>query len=193
MAYSDYGGYGFLNGKRVADRSDCTIRPEGLCGTPGSYPAFAAIGQGATQEEALKIASYPHGHVVLGDGPIYLAMYKQSDVHPYRENKALKFIDFIKDLPKEAATEYDSGKYLENDYYINNGLPCLAEIEGNQIEIHWTHEDNYYQYVKMITPSGNIWTGFSGYGIGAGLEDAGYGYSTDDRMKKVIELFGCAT
>jgi hypothetical protein len=29
MAYSDYGGYAYRNGKRVENRSDCTITPEG--------------------------------------------------------------------------------------------------------------------------------------------------------------------
>jgi hypothetical protein len=28
--------------------------------------------------------------------------------------------------------------------------------------------------------NGTVWHGFSGYGVGAGLEDAGYGYSTND-------------
>jgi hypothetical protein len=26
-----------------------------------------------------------------------------------------------------------------------------------------------------------VWHGWSGYGVGAGLEDCGYGYSTEDR------------
>jgi hypothetical protein len=37
MAYSDYGGYAYRNGKRVTERSDATITPDGdAYGTPGS-------------------------------------------------------------------------------------------------------------------------------------------------------------
>lgn len=34
-----------------------------------------------------------------------------------------------------------------------------------------------------------FWHGWSGYGVGAGLEDAGYGYSTDEREERLWELF----
>ena len=35
MAYSDYGGYAYRNGKRVEARSDATISPEGdVFGSP---------------------------------------------------------------------------------------------------------------------------------------------------------------
>ena len=52
MAYSDYGGYAYLNGIHIAERSDTSIKID------------------STTEI--------DGHVVLGDGPIYVVLYKQS-------------------------------------------------------------------------------------------------------------------
>lgn len=40
----------------------------------------------------------------------------------------------------------------------------------------------------MTQPDGVVWTGFSGYGVGAGLEDAGYGYSTEEREDKLLKF-----
>ena len=52
MAYSDYGGYAYLNGIHITERSDTSIKID------------------STTEI--------NGHVVLGDGPIYIVLYKQS-------------------------------------------------------------------------------------------------------------------
>ena len=56
---------------------------------------------------------------------------------------------------------------------------------------HWSaaDEDNYYVYARLTQPDGNVWHGWSGYGVGAGLEDAGYGFSTADRESKLRDLW----
>ena len=51
MAYGDYGGYAYLNGIHIAERSDTSIKID------------------STTEI--------DGHVVLGDGPIHIVLYKQ--------------------------------------------------------------------------------------------------------------------
>ena len=51
MAYGDYGGYAYLNGIHITERSDTSIKID------------------STTEI--------DGHVVLGDGPIYVVLYKQ--------------------------------------------------------------------------------------------------------------------
>jgi hypothetical protein len=64
MAYSDYGGYAYRNGKRVEDRSDATISPDGdVFGSPGIWPGFAAYAAGG-KDEYEKRREWPSGHAV---------------------------------------------------------------------------------------------------------------------------------
>ena len=144
MAYSDYGGYAYLNGIHITERSDTSIKID------------------STTEI--------DGHVVLGDGPIYVVLYKQS-VIIYRGGEQLKTFSYPLDIT--------------DDCVINEFL----NIDHHNISIYLTYEDNYYVYAKLEQPNGNTWYGFSGYGVGAGLEDAGYGYSTEDRIDTLSDLF----
>ena len=66
----------------------------------------------------------------------------------------------------------------------------MVELDGCKVELIYTQEDNYYVYARLTQPDGNVWHGLSGYGVGAGLEDAGYGYSTSEREIMLWELFG---
>jgi len=170
MAYSYYGGYGYRNGARVEERSDCTITPDGdTYGTPGSYPGFALLAASVPHAEVVKRAEWPSGHVVLGDGPVYLV------------------------LRKTYATLYRGPEPLEppidRDDYEAETVEKTAEVDGVKVKLVYTQEDNYYVYAQLVQPDGNVWTGFSGFGVGAGLEDAGYGYSTDDREVTLASLF----
>lgn len=188
MAYSDYGGYAYRNGTRVEDRSDCTITPEGdTFGTPGMWPGFASILLNKPE-----MRDWPSGHAVLGDGPIYVVLYKQTATCIYRAFELLDLVDCL-DAGQEACLRgsVQDGKdtrYIDVDYWDERG-PCVFHIDGCCIEVHWEQEDNYYQYARLTQPDGTVWTGFAGYGVGAGLEDAGYGYSTEDREDRLKELF----
>ena len=144
MAYSDYGGYAYLNGIHITERSDTSIKID------------------STTEI--------DGHVVLGDGPIYIVLYKQY-VIIYSGGEQLKTFSYPLDIT--------------DDRTINEFL----NIDHHNISIYLTYEDNYYVYAKLEQPNGNTWYGFSGYGVGAGLEDAGYGYSTEDRIDTLSDLF----
>lgn len=171
MAYSDYGGYAYRNGNRVEERSDATITPEGdIYGTPGSYPGFALLANGVQYDEVMRRMDWPSGHVVLGDGPIYLVLRKC--------NAMLYRCAEKQNLP------------IERSDYEANETRSAAELDGCNIELVYTLEDNFfYVYAKLTQPDGNVWHGFSGYGVGAGLEDADYGFSTSDREDKLIELW----
>lgn len=149
MAYSDYGGYAYLNGIRITDRSDASIRVE------------------STTETSVPLID---GHVVLGDGPIYIILYKQYAII-YSSGERLKTFSYPLDIT--------------DDRTINEFL----DIDHHNISIYFTYEDNYYVYAKLEQPNENTWYGFSGYGVGAGLEDAGYGYSTEDRIDTLSDLF----
>lgn len=160
MAYSDYGGYAYRNGDRVTDRSDATITPEGnTYGTPGNYPAFARLDAGMDYEDVVKTLEWPSGHAILGDGPIYLVLYKQRVRAVFRGPERIFYI------------LHESG----------DGKLIRVCVEDHTIEIIHTEEDNHYVYAKMTQPNGIVWHGWSGYGVGAGFEDNVYGYSTLER------------
>lgn len=150
MAYSDYGGYAFKNKERVEERSDAVLSPEGIKSTPGAWPGW----------------TIPEGrggdcfHALLGDGPIFVGLYKQSTLVVYRLGEE------VADTPRK-------------DWDVEGDQSVTFEIDGHKITAHWVKRDNYYQFVRLEQPDGAIWTGWSGYGVGAGLEEAGYGFSTE--------------
>lgn len=189
MAYSDYGGYAYRNGERVEDRSDCTITPDGdTFGTPGSWPGFAAMLLSQSKEELEMRLDYPTGHVVLGDGPIYLVLRKQSSFEIYRGFDCLDTVDLVVNAEDGDIAEYNGQKWLDTDRFENERV-CVFEVDGCRIELWWERDDNYYQYACLTQPDGTAWAGWSGYGVGAGLEDAGYGYSTAARDRQVRRIF----
>lgn len=152
MAYSDYGGYAYRNGEHILTRSDAVISKDGIQSTPGQWPGW----------------SIPKGrdgmsfHVVLGDSDVLLGLYKQTTVIP-----------FINGEPADAGEDrWHTSPTDDADFKFS------IEIGGHKVEVARTITDNYYQFVKMTQADGTVWTGFSGYGVGAGLEDCGYGYST---------------
>jgi hypothetical protein len=162
MAYSDYGGYAYRNGTRIEERSDATITPEGdTYGTPGSYPGFALLASGVAHDEVMKRTQWPSGHAVLGDGPVYLVLRK-TYATLYRG-------------PEQRDFPIDRGDCVENE------VRRTIELDGCKVELIYTQEDNHYVYARLTQPDGNVWHGWSGYGVGAGLEDCGYGFSTSER------------
>lgn len=170
MAYSDYGGYAYRNGTRIEDRSDATITPDGnTFGTPGVWPGFAkyAITGSVTEGQ-----DWPSGHVILGDGPIYVTLYKQSDVRVHRGFTKLNVVDLVVDLLPEEFDTYESGRYLNADEFRKNNKLCVLEVDDVRIEVSFIKDDNVYQYARVIQPDGTVWHGWSGYGVGAGLEDS---------------------
>lgn len=186
MAYSDYGGFAYRNGKKVVDRSDCEINPEKIISTPGCWPGFRNL---------LNKTNWPYHHVVLGDGPMFIGMSKSSYVSIYDVSVLddnIKEVDLVECLSRKdpgATKEWEGEPYLNNEYFINNELPCLCAYKTNRIEIYFTEEDNFYQYIRVEQPDGVIWCGWAGYGVGAGLEDCGYGYSTEARDAMLLEYW----
>ena len=180
MAYSDYGGYGYRNGERIMERSDAVFTAEGLKSTCGMWPGFAI-------PEGRHGGSY---HVILGDGPVYLSMYKQSGIGLVEGPNELNFGELaLAKYPEAKWVSKDGDVYFENDYFQAREIPCELEVNGHKLSVYFEYTDNYYQYAKLEQPDGTIWTGFSGYGVGAGLEDCGYGYSTQNCIDRLEDLF----
>ena len=187
MAYSDYGGYAYRNGERVEDRSDYTIMPDGKgFGTPGSYPGFALIAAGASHAQAMEAIRYPHHHAIIGDGPLFVGLHKQSGLHVYR---GANEVDLIPVSPPSCFHEWKGEKYFALPEPEYEAWPIVIEIDGHKIEAVRLHTENYFIYVRLTQPDGTVWTAFSGYGVGAGLEDAGYGYSTSDCVDELERVF----
>lgn len=184
MAYSDYGGYAYRNGIRIVERSDATITPDGdTFGTPGIYPGFGMLAAGLDADEVKKRIQWPHGHAVLGDCPIYVALYKQSSLSIYRLNERLDLLDLAGEKYPGAVTSWEY-KGETQTYFDTEGFdddnPLVIEFDGYRIEAVFLYQDNYYMYVKLVQPDGVMWHGWSGYGVGAGF-DGDYGYSNSDR------------
>lgn len=189
MAYSDYGGYAFKNGQRVIERSDFTISPDGTgFGTPGSWPGFAMIADGVPHEEVKKRIEWPHYHAALGDGPIFVGLYKQSGLHVHRLGEE---IDLLTIAAQELKTgEFEGKKYFDSwAYKSSDPEPVRFEVDGHKITAHFLEDDNHYLFVQLEQPDGSVWHGWSGYGVGAGLEDGDHGFSTEEQNERLCQFF----
>ena len=182
MAYSDYGGYAYRNGQRVIERSDAVLSPDGVKATPGMWPGWVL-------PEGRHGGSY---HALLGDGPIFVSLYKQSTLMFHRLSDDVFPADVCV-TPDVAVHSMEWGgkpyRYIETDDFKRSERPCVFEVDGHRITVYWREEDNHYQYAEVVQPDGTKWHGWSGYGVGAGLEDCRYGYSTDDREDVLWSLF----
>lgn len=179
MAYSDYGGFAYRNGAHEIDRSDAVLSPSGIKSTPGMWPGWVL-------EEGRSGGSY---HVILGDGPIFVTLYKQSGLGVHRLGEALDVTTLIVD-PREGDIEsYNGRNYINTAAFKDGKRACLLRVDDHEIEVHWLEEDNHYQYCRLKQPDGTVWTGWSGYGVGAGFEDGDYGYSNGDRDDTLEMLF----
>lgn len=195
MAYSDYGGYAYLNGVRATDRSDAVIT-DIVKSVPGMWPGFAFMAQGLSPNEAAKLKDEnPNGHVVLGDGPLYVGLYKQSTVRVWLGGKEINLLPQGVDLPDGLVSREDWQGNPTEDASLDalgwaqknhDRVPAeFAFPDGSTLSVVWTEQDNFYVYAKLAHPNGNVWAGWSGYGVGAGLEDCDYGYSTDERENDI--------
>ncbi len=186
MSYSDYGGYAFRNGRLVLERSDAVLSPEGLKSTPGMWPGW-------TLPEGRGGRSF---HVILGDGPIFVCLHKQSSLSVYRGMESLDLLPLGVEVPAEALwhpTEAPETSYIDTDYYKDRDALLRLEVDGCIIDVAWRESENHYQYVRLHQPDGVVWHGFSGYGVGAGLEDCGYGFSTIKQSTRLFGIFPYAT
>lgn len=184
MAYSSYGGFAFRNGEQVISRSDCIIKPGGdVFSTPGMWPGFVS------QKGAEPVG--PSGHVVLGDGPIYLTMYKQSHVELWRGMEELQMVGYtVNASPAGFYTIEVKGEKFqrpEGEYFRRRGDPLVLHVHDHIIEIHWVETDNYYVHAIMQQPDGVVWSGFSGYRVGAGWDDEGKTRSAVVYLQELIK------
>ena len=162
MSYDEYGGRVYRDGVRIRSREDAPICVQWSC------------------------------HAVLGDGPVKLGLYKQSDVLVVVDGEELDVTGLLVDPPEGAVyrPERLNSDVLVTEVFRRSGRPCVMEAGGCRMEVFFTDEDNYYQYARLTQPDGMVWLGWSGYGVGTG-DDAYYGdYSAAERDRRLMELFG---
>ena len=191
MAYSDYGGFAYRNGERIIGRSDCAICDDGFMASPGIWPGWVKIAKavkgGQDLEKARQaIATCEMFHVLLGDGPITIGMYKQSHISVWRQKTAEPLSSH--GISSAFMSDYAEGNYLRVDDCCDKG-PYTFYFEGDCLTLIYEQTDNYYSFVEWKQNDGVVWHGFSGYGVGAGFEDCQYGYSTQDCEDRLFELF----
>lgn len=178
MAYSDYGGYAYKNGERVLQRSDAVLGPEGIKSTPGQWPGW-------TLEEGRKGHSC---HVIIGSGPIFLTMNKQSYWRLYEALEQVDEVPILERYCPKALAKYRDEYYFDSEKIIDEEILSF-EYKDHKVELWFENTDNYYMFAKLTEPDSTIWTAFSGYGVGEGLEGCGYGFNTQEQVERLEEIF----
>lgn len=162
MSYSGYGGRGFRNGIHVPECSDHSAVLIGLPMAPAGTHKYEQY-KGEWHEGSDKEKGYwikeplptVFGHVVLGDGPIYVELFKQSSFQIYKYG-------------------YKEPILVESDYTGSNDYQF--DIDGHHIDISLRSDENcdyinnFYIFAQMIQPNGTIWSGFSGNACGGGWD-----------------------
>lgn len=179
MSYSEYGGCGYRNGDKVDAASDAVVTPDmANAGSPGHWPGFGPVADRMGMEAfyALKAKSVD-GHVVIGDGPVLIALHKQSTMTVHvLEKGVFTEIDLVAigdDLPDGLVSEYGDGSLnLDTDALQDHGAPIRFRIDGHLIEYQLASGGRPVQHVRLTQPDGTVWTGFSGYEIGAGHDES---------------------
>jgi hypothetical protein len=165
MSYGEYGGLGYRDGALVESASDAVITPEmENVGTHGSW----------TDRSGRPDAVY--GHVVVGDGPVLVALHKQSylSIHLLADGAFAEIepTSVAVDLPDELVGDHGDGELVLDAHALaSHGRPIRMELEGHAIEYLVRHEPRMVQHVRLVQPDGTVWTAFSGAEIGAGHDE----------------------
>ncbi len=136
----------------------------------------------------------PWGDAVLGNGPVYFSLYKQTNINLYKDKEEINILDHIKNKLDGYIHEYKDRdgsikQVLNDDVYRDSFTPLEIEYEGRKITVWFTSEDNFYVYARLIEPNGDVWTAFSGYGVGDAFLLNQYEYDTAKRIDNLFRLF----
>lgn len=182
MFYNNYGGRAFRNGKHIEGRNDAFITAEGVKSTPGHWPGWAF-------EEAREDNSY---HVLLGDGPIFVGLYKQATIAFQCLDKKIDLLETEHDIPQSCIYELEGKPYLPltQDFFMESENPVVFKFKGYMLEIFIRLEfkEGCFIYVRLTQPDGVVWTGWNGY-TGSGHEDGNPEFSFEKHDQKLAELF----
>ena len=142
MAYGNYGGNVFKNGKRMRNHEDNTPYREGEL-KAGYWQAWG-------KQEGLSAH-----HATLGKERVRFCGYKTDPVL-YLDGQQVDLEPYVTER--------------EDKWYGEEPVAGQGEIEG--YKFRWDLDTDPYKLNLWLTePDGTEWTGFSGYAMGAGYED----------------------
>lgn len=126
---------------------------------------------------------------VLGNGKIKLRLYKgyhaAFTTHDGEPEIKIKGISELLD----SRVLYPGETYSATDFWIDQDTGKYGySTTASKITIWRVQEDNNYIYARIVTPNGDVWSGYSGYGVGDEFEDGSYGYRNKDRMRTLKKL-----
>ncbi|MFW6015274.1 MAG: hypothetical protein ACOCRK_02405 [bacterium] len=159
MAYSNWGGHAYKNGKKIIERSDCQLSGKEIQSTPGIYPGFI---------HGLDNRSF---HVIMGDQDLLIGLYKVDILFIY-EDCQKEIIDII-DRDRysycidETKIDNETIEFFNKDKFTYDNILDI-NYKGHNIQIVWHDDPCEYVTVKMLQNNKDIWIGYSGMYIGAG-------------------------
>lgn len=185
MGYSEYGGVGFRDGKRIPALSDVVLTPDlRNLGTPGCIPQSPDGMDDATYEALLPQSL--KAHVVLGAGPVFVSIHKRDYFYIHiLENGAFREIDQFElvsagialpedlivideDGPDAGRARFDGWRLSDMDGH--EGI-VRFRVADHIVEVRMMRQRGYALHARLIQPDGIIWSGFCGSEIGAGWDE----------------------
>lgn len=167
MAYSDYGAFVYLNGKRRKDKEDV-----GVYNTDGASPfsrliVYANIMKLGCGGEWFMLSH----HGVLGDGSVRVGCYKQGwpEVYEWEDGKDKPTIYTFDDLSRKFGwndyEEYDNRRHAADEYD--------KEFDFLGWHFHFWGDDysNTPKYGATMSSDGETWKCDYDYMFGAGFDD----------------------
>ena len=155
MAYSDYGAFVWLNGRRREDKEDVATfaTDEETFGTKSeNIPSGLRIWASLIKHKDEKVEWINHiHHGIMGDGNIRVMCHKQG-------------LPTIWEATEEGFNEINYCND-ETDYFYYD--PISFEYKGYKFYF----ESGKPYYAKMITPDGDKWECKYDYWYGAGFEE----------------------
>ena len=123
---------------------------------------------------------FSHGNLV-DTAAIALALYKQGDFHLFRQGQPIaqaEYLTALRAAPPGFVFPLEENQAPQLLPYTNKHrqdwamqpladreIPILTfDLDGWTAKVtHLFHDDNFYQYARLIAPDGRVWLGCSGY------------------------------
>lgn len=161
VATHQFIGQVYRNGIYVPTRTNYTVKPHGdLFGKPGL----------TLQEirDRSPTAANPSGFLVLGDGPVYLALNRAGFGDLYHGMTRLDPALHLAIESCKAKNRYDHpdldgvSEYINFDYFRATGRTMRLVASGTIVEIYLSNDPGYYTYARLTQLGGIVWQGWCG-------------------------------
>ena len=167
MAYSDYGAFVYLNGKRRTDKEDVGIYDDGEADPPSGPRAYATIPKHPGDREWFERSH----HGVMGDGSVRVGCYKQGWPEVYAW-------EVCTDKPSRYTFDDLSRKFGWDEHDECGGIryaPCAYHKEFDFLGWHFTFDGDEGggtpKYSAEMERDGEHWECDYDYMFGAGISD----------------------